>query len=403
VGEAFGQWEVVSAATTPDAIAETWAAWDGSADVEVGAAKIVRRAAFEAARAAEEEACAAEQVALREPARAAADWRTGQGAAVAARRAAAPPEVRTVLDSALTGVTFEYCHIAPVVAAWLMGAQAVALGDPATKRLAHLVGTTALGLAAGSGRTEAVEQLLEAGAPVRAGGGGGRLPLHYAAEQGHCDVVTQLLVAGAAVDDADEEGCTPLWVAAFCGHDAVVARLLAAGAAVNEAKENGCTPLYIAVQGCHELVVAQLLAAGAAVGQARTTDGIAPLYVAAQKGNVAVVVQLLAAGAPVDKASYDGFTPAFGAVIGGHLSVVKLLVSRGANVHARTASGTLLDCAEQFKFQDIADYLVREMGWACKPCVVVTESVAKEPAAVGSASSRGRDLFQGGWSRAKTT
>ena len=41
----------------------------------------------------------AEQAALREPARATADWCAGKAAAVAARKAAAPPEVRTVLGA----------------------------------------------------------------------------------------------------------------------------------------------------------------------------------------------------------------------------------------------------------------------------------------------------------------
>jgi len=81
------------------------------------------------------------QAALREPARAAADWRGGKAAAVAARKAAAPPEVRTVLDGGLDAIfaTEEHKRVARAVADWLVGAHAAAHDDPATKRLARLV------------------------------------------------------------------------------------------------------------------------------------------------------------------------------------------------------------------------------------------------------------------------
>jgi hypothetical protein len=84
----------------------------------------------------------AEQAALREPARAAADWRAGKAAAVAARKAAAPPEVRAVLDdfdSVYDGDDEENKRISRVVAAWLVRSHAAAHDDPATKRLARLV------------------------------------------------------------------------------------------------------------------------------------------------------------------------------------------------------------------------------------------------------------------------
>ena len=67
--------------------------------------------------------------------------RADLAAAVAARKAAAPEEVRTVLDGGLDDVygTAEHKRVARVVAEWLVGAHAAAHGDPATKRLARLV------------------------------------------------------------------------------------------------------------------------------------------------------------------------------------------------------------------------------------------------------------------------
>jgi ankyrin repeat protein len=86
---------------------------------------------------------AAFEAELREPARAAADWRADPKAAVVSRLSAAPVEVRAVLDGELMRGkilgTAEHKRIARIVAAWLVGAHAAAHDDPATKRLARLV------------------------------------------------------------------------------------------------------------------------------------------------------------------------------------------------------------------------------------------------------------------------
>ena len=71
----------------------------------------------------------------------AAVWRADPAAAVAARKAAAPDEVRTVLDGGLVAIYLrpEHKRVSRVVAEWLVGAHAAAHDDPATKRLARLV------------------------------------------------------------------------------------------------------------------------------------------------------------------------------------------------------------------------------------------------------------------------
>jgi ankyrin repeat protein len=60
-------------------------------------------------------------------------------AAVAVRKAEAPPEVRAVLDGGLGPFNEERKRGARIVAEWLVGAHAAAHGDLATKRLARLV------------------------------------------------------------------------------------------------------------------------------------------------------------------------------------------------------------------------------------------------------------------------
>jgi hypothetical protein len=91
-----------------------------------------------AASAAAAEAGKAAEAALREPVRAAADWRADKAAAVAARRAAAPEEVRVVLCG-MVGGEAELRRVSPAATAWLVEAHAAAHDDPATKRLARLV------------------------------------------------------------------------------------------------------------------------------------------------------------------------------------------------------------------------------------------------------------------------
>jgi hypothetical protein len=79
-------------------------------------------------------------------------WRAGTAAAVAARTAAAPAAVRTVLDGGFSGgapaldwwgegsaESHEQDRVARDVAAWLVAAHASAHADPANKRLARLV------------------------------------------------------------------------------------------------------------------------------------------------------------------------------------------------------------------------------------------------------------------------
>ena len=93
--------------------------------------------------------------------------------------------------------------------------------------------------------------------------------MFMAARSGHTACVEQLLAAGAdpnkAARDGRVAGCTPLCVAAQHGHEAVVARLLAPGVGTdpNQARTTtGGAPLIMAAQNGHEAVVARLLAPG---------------------------------------------------------------------------------------------------------------------------------------------
>ena len=75
--------------------------------------------------------------------------------------------------------------------------------------MADIYGRTPLHLAAGNGRKEVAQILVESGAEVNVADGDGRTPLHWAAKRGHKEVAQLLIENGADKDMADNEGNTP--------------------------------------------------------------------------------------------------------------------------------------------------------------------------------------------------
>lgn len=81
-----------------------------------------------------------------------------------------------------------------------------------------------------SGQTAALEQYLDAGAPVDLCGATGDTLLMLAAYHGHTDTVRLLIARGADVDAANVKGQVPIAGATFKGYPEVVAVLMEAGA-----------------------------------------------------------------------------------------------------------------------------------------------------------------------------
>ncbi|CDQ70240.1 unnamed protein product [Oncorhynchus mykiss] len=77
--------------------------------------------------------------------------------------------------------------------------------------------STPLHFAAGFGRKDVVEHLLETGANVHARDDGGLIPLHNACSFGHAEVVSLLLCQGADPNARDSWNYTPLHEAAIKG------------------------------------------------------------------------------------------------------------------------------------------------------------------------------------------
>lgn len=86
-------------------------------------------------------------------------------------------------------------------------------------------GETILMSVAGMGLTEAVEELLAAGANVNARNKTGQTALMWAAANGHADIVQLLIAEGADTTAVDQNGQTALMMAATPGHKNVVSLL----------------------------------------------------------------------------------------------------------------------------------------------------------------------------------
>lgn len=120
-------------------------------------------------------------------------------------------------------------------------------------------GSTPLHAAASSGNSQAVEVLVEAGAPLEAKNTTGSTPLYRAAANNHVAAARVLLAAGASVGATNTHGYTALHTAAGNGHVQMVDILLAKGCAIDAQTADGCTPLMVAAEAGCALAVQRLL------------------------------------------------------------------------------------------------------------------------------------------------
>jgi hypothetical protein len=151
-----------------------------------------------------------------------------------------------------------------------------------------------------SGTTEAVTDLLEAGASVQERNSGGWTPLMLAASAGEEGIVRLLVKRGADVNargigSESTEGITALMTAAMYGHVPIVRFLLDSGADVHLRSRSGFTALLLASSRGHENCVKTLLEKGAAVSPS-------VVHVAEQNGH-SHIVRLLQAAAPARRST----------------------------------------------------------------------------------------------------
>lgn len=231
------------------------------------------------------------------------------------------------------------------------------VGAGADVRATTGYGCGALFFAARGGEVKTLDAIQHAGIALDAPGDYLNDPLIECVERGHHAFAAKLLKHGAksahalrhATKRGDarirqlllDAGATPLkhrGMADAAGTNDIVAvrELLAAGADVN-APTDGRTGLMRAVQDGHEAMVEALLAAGA---RPDAGQGPSALHLALQFGRLGIALRLIEAGASVDAPDGHGNTPLFVAVMRrGTEACIEAMIARGANPYQRMRHG----------------------------------------------------------------
>ncbi|CAN7999995.1 unnamed protein product [Ixodes pacificus] len=213
--------------------------------------------------------------------------------------------------------------------------------------------STPLHFAAGFGRRDVVEHLLQSGASVDARDDGGLIPLHNACSFGHAEVVQLLLAHGADANARDSWNYTPLHEAAIKGKVDVCIVLLQHGADALIRNTDGKIALDLADPSTRSVLTGdyrkdELLEAARSGNEEKllslvtsanvnchASDGrkSTPLHLAAGYNRLRIVQLLLEHGADVHAKDKGGLVPLHNACSYGHFEVTEMLIKHGANVN----------------------------------------------------------------------
>ncbi|XP_076615494.1 poly [ADP-ribose] polymerase tankyrase-2-like isoform X1 [Chaetodon auriga] len=214
--------------------------------------------------------------------------------------------------------------------------------------------STPLHFAAGFGRRDVVDFLLQNRANVHARDDGGLISLHNACSFGHADVVSLLLHHGADANARDNWNYTPLHEAAIKGKIDVCIVLLQHGAEPTIRNTDGRTALDLAEPSAKAVLTGEyrkdeLLESARSGNEEKlmalltplnvnchASDGrkSTPLHLAAGYNRVKTVQLLLQHGADVHAKDKGDLVPLHNACSYGHYEVTELLVKHGACVNA---------------------------------------------------------------------
>ncbi|NXJ69236.1 TANC1 protein, partial [Rostratula benghalensis] len=194
-----------------------------------------------------------------------------------------------------------------------------------------LWGETALTAAAGRGKLEVCELLLDHGAAVSRANRRGVPPLLCAVRQGHWQIAKLLVAHGSDVNLSDKQGRTPLMVASCEGHLSTVEFLLSEGATISSLDKEGLTALGWACLKGHREVVQYLVEKGATTDQT-DRNGRTPLDLAAFYGDADIVQYLVEKGAMIEHVDHSGMRPLDRAIGCRNTSVVVMLLRKGAKL-----------------------------------------------------------------------
>ena len=227
-------------------------------------------------------------------------------------------------------------------------------------------GGSALGLAALTGRIDAMHLLIEYGADVNISNDDGNTPLHAAGFYGQVNAIQLLLEAGATPNPRNNNGETPFdssaapWSDELQGIAQFVADILEINVDMRDIKDgrpkaavflrrHGGKPssalpkalghgIWIAAKNGELTTLEKELIAGTDPN-GRDGIGMTPLGWAAMAGHIDAAQLLIMHGAKVSGKYVDGGTPLHGATFFGQHEMVKLLIEMGANVNAKDEDG----------------------------------------------------------------
>ncbi|MDX1917082.1 MAG: ankyrin repeat domain-containing protein [Rickettsiaceae bacterium] len=155
--------------------------------------------------------------------------------------------------------------------------------------------------------------------------------LHFAAAEGNTQAVSDLIDAGADINQQDRDGCTPLFLAISKGNTEVAMVLIDRGADVNQQNGNGWTPLTLAIiKGNTEVAIA-LINKEADVNR-QDGNGRTPLIWAIRNGHTEVAMALINKGADINQQDEDGWTPLIWAISNSMEELAIMLVEKGAKI-----------------------------------------------------------------------
>ncbi|XP_059387765.1 poly [ADP-ribose] polymerase tankyrase-2-like isoform X2 [Carassius carassius] len=213
--------------------------------------------------------------------------------------------------------------------------------------------STPLHFAAGFGRRDVVDYLLQHGANVHARDDGGLISLHNACSFGHAEVVSLLLQHGADANSRDNWNYTPLHEGAIKGKIDVCIVLLQHGAEPTIRNTDGRTALDLAEPSTKAVLTGdyrkdELLESARSGNEEKLMSLLTPLnvnchasdgrkstllHLAAGYNRVKTVQLLLQHGADVHAKDKGDLVPLHNACSYGHYEVAELLVKHGACVN----------------------------------------------------------------------
>jgi ankyrin repeat protein/L-ascorbate metabolism protein UlaG (beta-lactamase superfamily) len=242
----------------------------------------------------------------------------------------------------------------------------ILLGNGFTVDMKTSWGGTPAIYAARTGNIDVIKFLASRGADLKAANGGFTL-LHDAIFSGRTEAVEYLLDRGLDINGLGGEGPTPLILAVDVGNIPAALTLVGRGADINAVDKNGISVFrYAVMKGATELV-AQAIAKKSDISAADPRTGKTVLHEAALRGYSAIVGDLLKAGADKNAKDKGGRTALSYALKYGNQASADVLKKASA---AEVPWETNLDDAVYLK-KPLADgdatiWYLKHSGWALK-------------------------------------